>query len=127
MDDLLGEPAETVHIFDLIAANPAIGLVSPDDHLVSISRFVGFNEENVAKLLAAHGWEPVHAWRTDGLFVAGSMFWFRLAALQGLVERANVATFETEQGQTDGTIAHAYERIFALVAGQAGFDQPDAQ
>ena len=46
-------------------------------------------------------------------FVAGSMFWFRFEALRGIAEAAiDSSWFDPELGQIDGTIAHAFERIF---------------
>lgn len=56
-------------------------------------------------------------------FFGGTMFWARVSALAPLKE-ANFALdeFETEQGQLDGTLHHAIERVFGLSALAAGFD-----
>jgi lipopolysaccharide biosynthesis protein len=45
------------------------------------------------------------------------MFWVRLDALRPLLDaHLGEDEFETEQGQVDGTLAHAIERVFALSA-----------
>ena len=55
-------------------------------------------------------------------FIAGSMFWLRPAALRLLLDaHLEVAEFEAEAGQLDGTLAHAVERVFSLTASAGGF------
>lgn len=55
-------------------------------------------------------------------FPAGSMFWFRPAALEPLL-RADLRfdDFPPEQGQTNNTLAHAIERLFLTVAEKRGY------
>lgn len=55
-------------------------------------------------------------------FPAGTMFWFRPDAMDSLVELGLTPDdFEYEQGQFDGTLAHAFERLFPLIGERKGF------
>jgi lipopolysaccharide biosynthesis protein len=82
----------------------------------------GGNAERVFKRARATG---IPASDIDGLefsFAAGSMFWFRPQALSRLCDLAlDADDFEAEDCQVDGTLAHAVERLFGLVAVHAGF------
>jgi len=50
------------------------------------------------------------------------MFWFRPAALAGLLDLELAdADFEPEAGQVDGTMAHAMERFLGLLVRSNGF------
>ena len=52
--------------------------------------------------------------------VAGSMFWARTEALWPLYALVDPTDFESEKGQTDGTMAHAIERLFSVGAHSIG-------
>ena len=56
-------------------------------------------------------------------FPSGSMFWFRVRALAKLADKELVDpdAFEPESGQIDGALHHSVERIFSLLAREAGF------
>ena len=82
------------------------------------------NAEAVTRLNARMGRA---AWSVDHAFVAGSMFWVRLNALRNLLDTPlRCCDFEPEQGQLDGTLAHAIERIFTITALQSGYTMSDA-
>ena len=58
----------------------------------------------------------------SGEFPAGTMFWARLKALAPLMQLpAEALEFDREAAQTDGTLHHAYERLFSLVATACGY------
>ena len=55
-------------------------------------------------------------------FPAGSMYWFRVAALSGLDDLIlQHDEFERELGQADGALHHAVERLIGLYAETRGF------
>jgi GT2 family glycosyltransferase len=55
-------------------------------------------------------------------FPAGTMMWFRPAALKQFFEAAwDWDNFPDEDGQTDGTTAHVFERLIFYVAAANGF------
>ena len=56
-------------------------------------------------------------------YPAGSFFWARCDALSPLLEHGyTYEDFPREQGQTDGTLAHALERVLPFVSRKQGYD-----
>jgi len=112
-------------IFEAFKQDPKLGLVAPEGHVQPLDYFWGANERNVGALLAQIGLPPADIGRDT--FVAGSMFWVRLAALRPLLDAHLLPSlFESEAGQVDGTRAHAIERIIGLVVRYSGAQQQTA-
>ncbi|MEP6897741.1 MAG: glycoside hydrolase family 99-like domain-containing protein [Rhodanobacter sp.] len=118
--DKLLSPQRARHIVDGFAADPALGIVHAEGHLQPLDYYWGANQANVDYLCRRIGMPMVQIERDS--FVAGSMFWLRPAALRLLLDaHLEIADFETESAQLDGTLAHAVERLFSLAASSAGF------
>ncbi len=116
---LLGSRKLISQIKKAFDQHPDWGLIAPQGHVAPFNYFWKPNIANVIKLAHSIGIP------TDNIgfsFVAGSMFWFRPEAFD-LLLKANISTsdFEIEQGQQDGTLAHAFERFFGMVANYAGY------
>lgn len=91
-----------------------VGIVGPHRYYLTNDRFWGANRDTVRRLLNEMTAFPPEADLELGFF-AGSMFWFAPKALMPLKNTPeDTLDFEPENGQQDGTLAHAIERVFAL-------------
>lgn len=108
----LGRVEKALSLFD---ENFNVGIIGPEGHVIKMSNFWGFNQENVFKLSRSIG---VHDNNVVSLgFVAGTMFYARVEALLPVMSmELSDKDFEDEQGQIDGTMAHGLERFFAISA-----------
>lgn len=100
-------------------ADPLLGLVAPQAHLLPVADFIGGNADAVDYLATRTGTQaPSDASR----FASGSMFWVRLEALRPLLDaHLQASEFEPENGQIDGTLAHAIERFTGMAVTEAGY------
>ncbi|MCR4693914.1 MAG: hypothetical protein K5773_01140 [Pseudobutyrivibrio sp.] len=118
---LLGSSDKINYIFDLFK-NQNAGLVYPDIHdQVPTIAYSWLQNKARAKEL----FEEFKLGQMPEVFnyPAGSFFWARTDALGPIFERAyTYDDFEREQGQTDGTLAHALERILPFVSRKQGYD-----
>ena len=113
-EKLLFESALTANI-DYLVNNPEIGILGPTGHIVPMNVYWGSNATRVTQLAARMGVD------SDTLkslnFVAGTMF---IARTKAMIPLLNIALteedFEPEDGQVDGTLAHAIERLLPISA-----------
>ncbi|QHQ29415.1 glycoside hydrolase family 99-like domain-containing protein [Xanthomonas albilineans] len=107
-------------ILEAFAQDPMLGLVAPEGHLLPLADFWGGNRMAADYLLRRTGYTDVCL--DEAHFISGSMFWVRLHALRPLLDsHLCPSEFEPEQGQIDGTLAHAAERVTALLAQHRGY------
>jgi Rhamnan synthesis protein F/Nucleotide-diphospho-sugar transferase len=115
----LADPSELAWTIRALNRRSDIGIVGPENHVLNLDAYWGSNESRVRELLARIGASGIVP--DPKAFVAGSMFVARKDALSALLS-LNLAReeFEEEKGQTDGTLAHAVERLFAFSAAIGG-------
>ena len=109
---LIGDPAMTDRIFDLIDPNiPSIYGVECrplHDHFKSNRHWLGFLMPN-----------PPRQWQ--GCFIPGTMFAGSAAFLRRLADlKLHLHEFEKENGQLDGCLIHALERYLGFAAQNSG-------
>lgn len=85
-------------------------LAAPPGSLLPCTVCLGENAKHLERLLRRSGIQP--QWLLDQPFVAGSMWAAPSSRLAPLMELGlSLDAFEPEAGQTDGTLAHALERL----------------
>jgi lipopolysaccharide biosynthesis protein/glycosyltransferase involved in cell wall biosynthesis len=119
MDKLLGSQEMVARIKRAFDEHPDWGLIGPQGHVVPHTFYWTLNAESVNRLANSINIPTVGM---DFSYVAGSMFWFRPEALSLVLQLGlHTQDFEPEQGQIDGTLAHAVERLFGLAAKHTGY------
>ncbi|ANN69088.1 rhamnan synthesis F family protein [Bordetella bronchialis] len=119
-EHLLGSPEIVKSIFELLR-HDGVGMVFPQ-HFFPLRNHLkwGENYDRTRALLARMGTDL-----RDDVFLelpSGSMFWARTEALRPLLDlQLGFDDFDEEQGQIDGTLAHAVERAFLYALEGAGY------
>jgi lipopolysaccharide biosynthesis protein len=117
--NLVGSPEIVYSVFEAFARHPHLGLIFPQ-HYEPTRELIGWGSNyHIAQYLAQRmGISLAPAQKID--FPSGSMFWARSAALRPLLDLAlSFSDFPAEEGQIDGTLAHAIERLYPLACEKA--------
>ena len=125
LGQLLGSKKQVASVIDAFNRQPDLGMVGPAGHWLDYVHYWGDLQSPVrTQALLEHLGIRISL---DELgFFAGSMFWCRPEAMDPLLTITD-SDFEPEEGQTDGTLAHALERIFAAAAQAAGYRVTDTR
>lgn len=116
LNDILKQliPEDVSPIIEILAQK-STGMIGPDGHLVSLSRHMGGNRNNIInllKIITDKKYENIVPNEAKSPFVGSTMFWCRVDFLDPLLDAFLVPSdFESENGQIDSTTAHAIERI----------------
>jgi lipopolysaccharide biosynthesis protein len=122
----LTAPTRARLLLDAFIDDPKLGMIGPEGHMPRLDDYLGANADRLEYLALRMGM-PATGLINEDRFVAGSMFWVRLEALQPVLDACLFPwEFESEAGQIDGTAAHAAERLFAMAAAHAGYHVQDA-
>lgn len=113
LTDLLGSTRNFIEISKIFEDNNKIGLVTSPSSLISIKRNMGGNRIKMWKIMRVLGIQRIPAFCK---FPAGSMYWYRPEIFsRETIQRLSTLIFEEEIGQSDGTIAHGFERIVGVL------------
>jgi lipopolysaccharide biosynthesis protein len=116
---VLGSRETVAEIIDVFEKDPRLGLLGPISSLDRSEESWGSNRKRMMELAERMG-VPSKELRLS--FFAGSMFWFRPAAFEPLCQLGlGIDDFEPEQGELDGHLHHALERLFPVAARAAGY------
>ncbi len=108
-------------VVEVFKRNPKLGLLGPQGFWLSLNR-----DSNLSRVAALGNRMGVAVDPNRHGYFGGSMFWCRPQALDPLLALGLGTTdFENESGQTDGTLAHAVERLFTLSTEKAGLQVAD--
>ncbi|WP_255410391.1 glycoside hydrolase family 99-like domain-containing protein [Cryobacterium sp. N19] len=121
---LLGSRANVENLLSEFAEDPSLGLLTTEGNIVGPEFWGGDQDLTAEILLRLQLILDPHSLR----FAAGSMYWVRGFVLQGLwALDLDSEDFDDEQGQIDGTTAHAIERTIGILTKEAGYSLREHQ
>jgi hypothetical protein len=113
-------PAWLQQLAHQLHSNDKLGLIAPSGTLLPCTLSLGRNRAHLLALCRRHQVPPRVV--LGSRFIAGTMMAGRLEALKPLLQPPpSLEDFEAEAGQTDGTLAHAYERWIGVQAERHGW------
>lgn len=110
-------------VTEVFKVNSEVGLVGPAGHSLKMEDFWGANEYTVSEIAMQVGISNAEISELN--FFGGTMFYAKTSALVLLHQIIDETRFEAEIGQTDGTYAHAIERVLSVLMNAQGLKMLD--
>ncbi|MGZ8188770.1 MAG: glycoside hydrolase family 99-like domain-containing protein, partial [Methylosarcina sp.] len=123
ISSLVGSRDQVEKIVGEFLSKDKLGLLAPPHSLIDLSEpYIHVDNKKWLDLLLPRLGAGDQIGKYAFRFPAGSMYWFRVAALMPLLDESiiSIDEFELEAGQLDGTLAHAVERIVGLLPSRSG-------
>lgn len=124
LDNLLGSKKNIKEIINIFENDKKVGIIYPPNYYVveeSNRRDPWRRNWNNCKILAEKMGVNLDK-NKDTEYPAGSMFWFKSDALKPLFDLdLQYSDFREKEMKSDGTLAHAIERLFTASTYKAGF------
>jgi rhamnosyltransferase len=111
----------------LFEDSPRLGLIFPPPvihglYQENVTNFWGINYKNTIELASRLGINVPIDNDNDPLFPAGGMFWFRQKALKKIYDYDwKYGDFPDEPLPVDGSLGHAFERVYCYAAQSEGY------
>ena len=124
LEALVGNEKNISSILGAFNNDPELGVLYPHPyHPILPFMRLGANEQLIRKVLSrTHNNEDEFDSLIHSDFPAGFMFWMRVDACRSIFDASfGPEEYAEEEGQSDGTLAHALERVIPFVAHASGF------
>ena len=117
---LLGSSKRVEAIISIFKTSPSVGFYSSKKYYCE--NFIpAANKINYIYFVKKLGLNPSQCWPKNPFFLAGSMFWIR-GDIWEFLKKSSITVEDFELGAgTDGTRAHAFERIINGIVHHLGF------
>lgn len=121
-ENLLGSTEQIQKILYSFEQNPTVGLIFPEIPEYVLPHIDWGSNKPFAETLMEHMHLESFFLPDNIIFPAGTMFWARTKAVTNIFQIDYTALdIPEEQGQTDGTIMHAVERLWVYIAEANGY------
>jgi rhamnosyltransferase len=127
MLNTLGSREYVLNVLGMFEENPRLGMLFPPPVIHGpykrlVSGLWAGNYNNTVALAKRLGVDVILDKYIDPIFPAGGMFWFKPEALRKIMKHDwEYEDFPDEPMPGDGTIGHAFERIYCLAAQSEGY------
>ncbi|MCL2247789.1 MAG: rhamnan synthesis F family protein [Oscillospiraceae bacterium] len=126
-ENILASREYVSNLISLFEKNPRLGMLFPPPvmhglYRYNITNMWGLNYQITLELAKSLGIDvPITDW-ADPIFPTGGMFWLRTRAFRKLIDHEwSYCDFPDEPLPVDGSLGHAFERIYSFAAQSEGF------